>query len=164
MLRGFRWQLPVFVLALLIFAAAGLFRFSRETPAPPAQTPSPSPQPSSTRAVPQASPRAPSDRPLYREGLPGSVQRLNPLFAHLNPPDADISALIYEGLFAFNDYGEVVPRLAAELVVSGDGLDYVLGLRDDILWQDGMAFGVDDVLYTRAIWNASRSKAASKFS
>ena len=81
----------------------------------------------------------------------GTVQRLNPLFAHLNPLDSDISSLIFEGLFAINDYGEVVPRLADELVISTDGLEYVVRLRDDVSWQDGVPFSADDVVYTMSL-------------
>ena len=85
----------------------------------------------------------------------GNVRRINPLFAQLNPPDRDLASLIFEGLFAINDYGEVVPRLAAELVISSDGLEYVVRLRDDIKWQDGVPFTADDVVYTLALLGAA---------
>ncbi len=158
MFRGFRWQLLAFVLALAIFTVAALFRFNRESqPAPlPAATPPPLIQPTATQAArheinPADHELATASSTIYREGIVGSVQRLNPLFAHLNPPDRDISALIFEGLIAFNDYGEAIPRLAAELVISSDGLDYVVRLRDDVIWQDGLPFGMDDLLYTVAL-------------
>lgn len=87
----------------------------------------------------------------YREGLIGSVQRLNPLFASMNPVDADITSLIFEGLTATNNYGEVVPRLAESWVISGDGREYVITLREDVLWQDGERFSADDVVFTMAM-------------
>lgn len=81
----------------------------------------------------------------------GTVRRLNPLFAHLNPVDRDISSLIFEGLFAANEYGETVPRLAERVVISSDGIEYVVKLRENIRWQNGLPFGVDDVIYTMSL-------------
>ena len=77
--------------------------------------------------------------------------RLNPLFAHLNPIDRDIASLIFESLFVINDYGEAIPHLASDLVISSDGLDYVIRLRDDAFWQDGLPLTADDVLFTTAL-------------
>ena len=166
MLRGFRWQLAALLLALLACAAAAVFRSSRQpTPPPTATAPpqtlvaaaseSPTPQPT---AAPAADGRLPSTiaaAATFSEGLIGDVRRINPLFAHLNAPDHDLASLIFEGLFAINDYGEVVPRLAAELVISNDGLEYVVRLRDDIKWQDGTPFSTDDVVYTLSLLSAA---------
>lgn len=95
----------------------------------------------------------------------GSVQRLNPLFAHLNPVDRDIASLIFESLFVINDYGEAITHLASDLVISRDGLDYVIRLRDDVFWQDGLPLTADDVLFTTALMSdpayASVSAAAA---
>ena len=170
MFRGFRWQLIALMLAVAAFAAGAVYRISRQPAPPPKSTAMPTPSstastfgdPPETTAVPPGAdtgsflPETPSYSvsTTYREGMVGTIQRLNPLFAHLNPPDRDISSLIFEGLFAINDYGEVVPSLAAELVVSGDGLEYVVRLRDDITWQDGIAFSADDVAFTMSLLSA----------
>ncbi len=156
MLRGFRWQLIALFIATLAFGAGLVYRLSRQpTPQPTLATPAATIQPSPSAAptsVSLADPGVEADAaPAFREGLVGAVQRLNPLFAHLNPPDRDISSLIFEGLFATNDYGEPTPRLAREMVVSGDGLEVVLRLRDDVLWQDGLPFSADDVVYTMSL-------------
>ena len=160
MFRGFRWQLATLIIALALFAAGTVYRSSLHTPAPSttatpddrAATPT---VPATNTAPSAATPESPSTQQntvttltTFREGLVGTVGRLNPLFAHLNPVDDDISSLIFEGLLGLNDYGEVVPRLASELVISSDGLDYVLRLRDDIKWQDGLPFSVEDVIFT----------------
>jgi peptide/nickel transport system substrate-binding protein len=79
------------------------------------------------------------------------VQRINPLFADLNPVDRDIAALIFEGLTRTNSFGEPEPALAANWVISGDGLEYVVQLRDDIRWQDGTPFTAADVDYTMSL-------------
>ena len=161
MFRGFRWQLTVLIIALAVFAAGMVYRGSRHEPPLPAATPddqaaAPA-EPAATTAPTIAALEPPTQRDAitsrstFREGLIGSVQRLNPLFSHLNPVDNDINRLIFEGLLVHNDYGEVIPRLAADLIISGDGLDYVLRLRDDIKWQDGVPFGVEDVLFTMSL-------------
>ncbi len=41
-----------------------------------------------------------------------------------------------------------MPDLAKNWVVSSDYLEYVVTLRDDVLWQDGLPFTADDVLFT----------------
>ena len=73
------------------------------------------------------------------------------MFSGLNPIDADITALIFEGLTRINAFGEVESSLAREWVVSFDGLEYMVTLRDDVLWQDGIPFSADDVVYTMSL-------------
>ncbi len=82
------------------------------------------------------------------EALVGQIRKLNPLLALYNPVDRDITALIFEGLTTTNDYGEIVPQLAASWTVTPDGLEYIVALRDDVLWQDGMPFSAEDVVFT----------------
>ena len=167
MLRGFRWQFILLTLAIVVFMASALFRLSRQTSQPQPEAPKPTaesslpptteateaprPNPSATASLETATGPSIEPTPAYREGLVGTVRRLNPLFAHLNPVDRDISSLVFEGLFATNDYGEVVPRLAEQLVISADGIAYVVKLREDIRWQDGTAFSADDVVYTMSL-------------
>ena len=158
MFRGFRWQLAILTLSLLIFAAAMFSRGSRSFPAPATSTPAAEPSATSTATPPPAAtlPASQEASPaaleiVYREGLLGSVRRLNPVFAHLNAVDRDIASLIYEGLFASNDYGAPVPRLAERFVASRDGYELVVELRRDALWQDGLPFGADDVIYTMSL-------------
>jgi len=164
MFQGFRWQFIVLTLATIVFIAAAMVRLSRRaiqpSPAPPsptqflndAATSEPPRQNQALETETTATARAENSisgpSSVYREALIGAVRRLNPLFAHLNPVDNDISSLIFEGIFTSNEYGEVVPRLAEELVISADGLEYVIRLRDDVRWQDGLPFSADDVVYT----------------
>src|SRR5262245_45657277 len=115
MLRGFRWQLIVFVTALVLF---GISLISHNSPGatPPESSPTLLPSP----VVPENTPLpVPTDLPAaanagtpiitYREALVGTVQRLNPLLADLNPVDRDITSLIFEGLTRIDQYGEAVP-------------------------------------------------------
>ena len=163
MLRGFRWQLLALFLAIMLFGIALVTTSDDEptedAPTPAATQPVVPPQNTvegETPAPPiptQAQPFDPTadNIPTYREALVGSVQRLNPLYADLNPADRDITSLIFEGLTRRNRYGEPEPALAREWVISFDQLEYVITLRDDVLWQDGVPFTAADVMYTMSI-------------
>ncbi len=160
MLRGFRWQFALLVLSTAVFAGGAAFRLSRENEIPPVVTAEPSavssPTPLPTAVLQPTMPASVSradnlNTTLYREGLVGDSQRLNPLYAHLNPVDRDISSLIFESLFSINAYGEATPSLADELVISRDGLDYVISLRQNARWQDGLPLTAKDVLFTLAL-------------
>jgi peptide/nickel transport system substrate-binding protein len=158
MFRGFRWQLLALLLATGIFVASLVVRLQ------PSALPS-TPLPASATATATTSPAAePTTAPVilptlqpgtrqvaFREAVVGSISRLNPLFADLNPVDRDISALIFEGLVRTNQYGEPIPLLASDWVISSDGLEYVFTLREDVLWQDGVPFSALDVGYTMSI-------------
>jgi len=102
----------------------------------------------------QAQPAAPATAPgqnVLVEGLVGEIRKLNPLLATYNPVDRDITALIFEGLTTTDDYGAIVPDLAESWTISADGLEYFVVLRDDVLWQDGLPFTADDVVYTMSV-------------
>ncbi len=162
MLRGIRWQVIALFVSIITFALVFVLRMNT-TPEP---TPTPQPSTSAVAEVTEAAPstatvtpepvQAATLEPLaatdeisdFVEGLVGTVGRLNPLFAALNPAEQDIVSLIYEGLTRINQYGEIVGDLAERWVVSRDGLEYVFVLREDILWQDGTTFTADDVLFT----------------
>ena len=108
MLRGFRWQLVALLTAASLFAISLLVR-SGDSPVPAQPTPAaatevaaqatalPTDAIAQDSAGPTTSPavRSADDVPTYREALVGDVQRLNPLFAALNPVDRDITSLIF---------------------------------------------------------------------
>ncbi len=164
MLHAIRWQLLALLLAVLLFGGVLAYRISQRvpvsTPAAPtatvvtlaaqaSATPTFATPASTTEAALLTQPA--DDVPTFREVIVGTVQRINPLFVDLNPVDRDISALIFEGLTRINSYGEPVGSLAKAWHVSSDGLEYVVELRDDILWQDGIPFSADDVIYTMGL-------------
>ncbi len=169
MLRGFRWQFLAFIVSGLLFGIAIIFRFSGQpqptppTPVPASLTPAIietnavfTPTQTATLEPTIAATPLPENTELaivnnvvtYREALVGTLQRLNPLLADLNPVDRDITALIFEGLTRINEYGEPVGALAQRWEMSGDGLEYVFVLREDVLWQDGTRFTAEDVIFT----------------
>ena len=90
----------------------------------------------------------PANRGVFREGVVGKPQLLNPLLAFYNPVDQDVASLIFEGLTREDGRGNLIPVLAQDWSVSRDGRIYVFSLRQDVLWADGEAFTADDVLFT----------------
>lgn len=156
MFRGFRWQLAALLLAAGLFVISLLLRENQQIETPPDPTPETSVATQEIIDIPATSTPAPtSDAPAeiatYREALVGEVRRLNPVLAGSNPVDEDITSLIFEGLTRTNGYGEPVPALAERWIISSDGLEYIVFLRQDILWQDGIPFTAEDVLYTMSI-------------
>src|SRR5688572_24648925 len=132
MLRGFRWQLLVLLTAAVLFTISVILRVSQN----PSPNPTPDIPPTASTAAADA-PAATSQAlpivnvsqqpagdgvPTYTEALVGTVHRLNPLLAPLNPVDQDITSLIFEGLTRTNQYGEPEPALAKSWVISSDGL------------------------------------------
>ncbi len=85
---------------------------------------------------------------VYREGLLGNPQYLNPLFASVNEVDTDLTRLIFRRLLAWNDAGVLVPDLAEHYTVSRDGKTYTVRLKHSITWQDKELVTTDDVVYT----------------
>lgn len=163
MLRGFRWQLVALISASILFIAGLSARLSTPDPTVPTTTPEIQAATAETEA-----PAAPTPNPgvviapetpaegieTFREGLVGQIKHLNPLLAAQNSGEEDITSLIFEGLTQINAYGEPVPALAESWVISSNGLEYVMRLRQDVLWQDGLPFTASDVSFTMGILRA----------
>lgn len=162
MFKGLRWPFLALVVASGLLIVAVVTRpddaaspgaapdpTATVTPVPPTPDPTPTPQP-----VAQAPAPLPADSPanlpptVLVEALIGRISKLNPLLATYNPVDQDITSLIFEGLTTTNAYGEIVPALAESWTVSQDGLEYVVVLHNDVLWQDGVPFTAQDVVFT----------------
>lgn len=166
MLRGYRWQFFAFVMSAILFAAALSTRLADTSPdttqpdtARESTASTATPTVIATDAPLVTTPLPPetlsnTETATFTEGVIGQMQRLNPLLAGFNPVDKDITSLIFEGLTALNQYGEPIPALAASWVISSDGLEYVVRLREDVLWQDGIPFTAEDVAFTMALLRA----------
>ncbi len=164
MWKALRWPLVALLFAILLLVAALYTQLasdsdtddpSNETPVSvlPQITPSPTPEVVEPTAIPtiEIAPGETLPKPVpgqLTEALVGSISKINPLYAEFNPVDRDIASLIFEGLTAINQYGEVVPDLAERWEVSKDGLEYIVAIRRDVLWQDGIQFTSADVRYT----------------
>jgi len=85
---------------------------------------------------------------VYTEALVGSLSRLNPLLNIYNPPDRDVSRLIFSGLIRFDSNGAPRPDLAETWGPSQDGTLYNVTLRKNAVWHDGQPVTSDDVIFT----------------
>lgn len=62
---------------------------------------------------------------------------------------SEITATIFEGLTTSNpDDARAEPNLAESWEISPDGLTWIFHLRKDVLWNDGVPFTADDVVFT----------------
>lgn len=86
----------------------------------------------------------------YTEGVVGVARSINPLLS-LTSVDRDASALLFTGLTRFDQQGMVLPDLAADFRVEGDGKVWVFTIRQDARWHDGEPVLTDDVSYTVSI-------------
>ena len=71
---------------------------------------------------------------------------------------------VYEGLYKLTDDGKVVPLLAKDSVVSGDGLTYTITLRDGVTFHSGKKLTSADVKSSVEAVTAPDSKSARKSS
>ncbi len=75
-----------------------------------------------------------------------SFDTMNPLLSN-NRNVQEISRIIYEPLVTLNGNYKMEYCLAEEIAKTDD-LNYVVKLRQGVLWQDGSNFNVDDVIFT----------------
>lgn len=85
---------------------------------------------------------------IYKEGLIGTLQRLNPLLSYYNNADQDVCRLIYNGLIKFDSRGLPIKDLATSWGISMDGKIYNFALNPDAKWHDGQPVIAEDVVFT----------------
>ena len=99
-----------------------------------------------------AAARAEDDRGgRWLEGVVGAARSINPLLADPGSTDADLVALIFNGLIRIDGDGTPLPDLAARWEVTPDGRTYTIVLRDDVAWHDGRPVTTADVATTIAL-------------
>lgn len=84
----------------------------------------------------------------YSEGIQGQPLYLNPVVAHSNPTDSDLSMLIFSSLFRYNSEGKLEQDLVDNWERSENGLVYTVHLKSNIKWHDGKPLTAEDVLFT----------------
>ncbi|HTL71026.1 MAG TPA: peptide-binding protein [Candidatus Eisenbacteria bacterium] len=72
---------------------------------------------------------------------------LIPFFA-TDTASSEISRLVFNGLVKYDKDLKLVGDLASDWRVSPDGLEIVFRLRAGVLWQDGVPFTAEDVVFT----------------
>lgn len=91
---------------------------------------------------------APALPDRYVEGIVGEPGRVNPLFAAVESPEADLVALLFNGLTRIAADGTPLPDLADRWEITADGLTYTFHLRRAVFWHDGESFTSADVAFT----------------
>lgn len=98
--------------------------------------------------------RVPAVGGSYTEGLVGTPQYLNPLYAVASDTDNDLTRLLFSGIMRWDPEEGLVPDLASSYTVSEDQKNYVFRLREDAYWHDGTPVTPEDVVFTiQAIQN-----------
>lgn len=82
------------------------------------------------------------------EGMIGTPQFINPVLARPFSIDADLSRLVYRGLFKVDEDLNIVPDIASKVEVSADGKTYTVTLPKNLSWSDGEPLTAHDAQYT----------------
>jgi peptide/nickel transport system substrate-binding protein len=90
---------------------------------------------------------APDRGGVYREGVAGNPQYLNPLLCDATDIDLDLCKLLYRGLTQIDKHGRVIPDLAQDWTIE-NSLVYTFRMRPDEYWHDGQQVTADDVIFT----------------
>ncbi len=93
---------------------------------------------------------SPAEGGTYAEGVVGSLETMNPIFAR-TPAEQSASRLIFSGLLSYDSTTHLRGELATSWRVEDDGRKYIVDLRDDVYWHDGKKITADDVIYTIGI-------------
>lgn len=96
---------------------------------------------------------------VYREGVAGNPQYLNPLLCQTHEIDQDLCSLLFRGLTRLDAGGRVVPDLAESWSGTPDGLSYTFRLRQDQFWHDGAPITAEDILFTVGMLQAPDTPA-----
>ncbi len=139
--QGRGW-LRLLLLSILLLSACGT------APAPPQQ-----PMLATATPVPPSTGRGAGGtlRLVYFQ----APTLLNPHLAG-NVKDLEASRIVYEPLASFDENGDLIPLLAAEIPsrenggVAADGRSVTWTLRAGVRWGDGQPFTADDVVFTYA--------------
>ena len=127
LIKKLRWQILIIVLALVVIAVV-LWGQQAE----PVLVEAPEP----------------TGGGVFKEGIVGSLMRLNPLLAEFNPPDQDPASLLFSGLIQFDSTGLPQPDLSNSWGISRNGDVYNFSLRTDAFWHDGEPVTSADVVFT----------------
>jgi len=88
---------------------------------------------------------------VFREGVIGQFEYLNPLFCDRSAFDQTLCRLVYRGLTKFDDQGNIVADLAESWEITDEGRTYTFQLRTDQLWNNGTPVTAEDVIFTIGI-------------
>ena len=102
-----------------------------------------------------------ADGGVYSEGVVGTVDTLNPLFA-TSESEASVGRLVFSSLYAHDTKGALRRDLATSMTMDPAGKIYTITMRSGAQWHDGKPVTAKDVIFTlNLIKNpATRAQAA----
>lgn len=89
----------------------------------------------------------PAEGTTYTEGVVGAVDNLNPIFAS-TPAEKAVSRLVFASLFYEDNRSTPQPELVDHYTLDDTGKVYLMTLRHDVRWHDGVPLTAKDVAYT----------------
>ncbi len=84
----------------------------------------------------------------YTEGLVGTPQLINPIYAISSDVDTDLERLIFSGLMKYDPAKGLVLDLAESYQISDDHKIYTFVLRNNAQWHDGSPVKAEDIIFT----------------
>ena len=99
----------------------------------------------------------------YTEGIIGQPLYVNPLLSQSSETDADLTQVIYSGLFKLGSDGNLVGDLAKSWDISSDQKTYTIHLKENIVWHDEKKLSADDVFFTVSILQDPAYKSPSRY-
>lgn len=103
---------------------------------------------------------APAKGGTYAEGVVGTLDSLNPLYAS-SSAEVSASRLMFSSLYKYDPTGRLSPDLAESAVPNEKGTEYTITIRDDAKWQDGEPLTAKDVEYTVNLMKNPESRVRS---
>ncbi len=83
----------------------------------------------------------------YAEGVVGPVETLNPIFARSSAEES-LSRLVFSRLLTYDASGKLNFDLAEKMTLSEDQRTYIVTIRPDARWHDGLYVRAKDVVFT----------------
>ena len=90
---------------------------------------------------------APTRGGTYAEGVVGTLDSLNPLYAS-SSAEVSASRLLFSSLYKYDPTGNLSPDLAVSTVPNRTGTEYTTKIRSDAKWHDGEPLTAKDIEYT----------------
>ena len=85
---------------------------------------------------------------VLKLGLIGQPRYINPILTRDNDADRFLIELLYNGLLKVDGKGNLKNDLASKIEISQDGKTFLVFLKENIFWHDGVPFSSDDIIFT----------------
>ncbi|MGB9681108.1 MAG: ABC transporter substrate-binding protein [Minisyncoccia bacterium] len=90
----------------------------------------------------------PKEGGVLKIGLIGEPQYVNPVLTRANDTDRFLIEVLYNGLFKIDGQGNLINDLASKIEISPDHKSYLVFLKENVFWHDGVPLTADDVVFT----------------